>query len=248
MTVVGANRAVASVSSSRRFPFPSHPTLQPLSSQCWYHSGRWLLRGPARTGTNFHVDPNYTAAWNTVILGRKRWLLFPPHVTPPGVAVLPDGTVQQPESVMAWFLRYYQQVHAMDPWRSTVVECTCGPGETVFIPAGWWHLVLNVKDTLAYTQNYVGRSNLPHTLAFLATGQPAHMTHAGPPDLHDQFVAALEAQHPLLLHQAQAAGAGKTSSLWSAWGTTTGHKEERGQTVVAAETAPASASGFSFGF
>ena len=27
----------------------------------------------------------------------------------------------------------------------------------MFLPAGWWHQVINTEDTLAVTQNYVNR-------------------------------------------------------------------------------------------
>lgn len=46
---------------------------------------RWLIMGPNRSGSSFHIDPNATCAWNAVISGSKRWVLYPPGTTPPGV-------------------------------------------------------------------------------------------------------------------------------------------------------------------
>lgn len=43
------------------------------------------MQGPERSGSSFHKDPNSTSAWNGVVTGAKKWILYPPHITPPGV-------------------------------------------------------------------------------------------------------------------------------------------------------------------
>ena len=53
---------------------------------------RWLIMGPARSGSNFHVDPNCNFAWNATVHGRKKWILYPPHVRPPLEDQVFEGT------------------------------------------------------------------------------------------------------------------------------------------------------------
>jgi len=81
--------------------------------------------------------------------------MFPPEVVPPGVHPSPDGAeVACPVSIMEWFMNFYG---ACKDWQRRPVECVCKAGDVVFVPNGWWHLVINLEDSIAITQNYVSR-------------------------------------------------------------------------------------------
>eukprot|EP00934_Nitzschia_sp_Nitz4_P002578 Nitzschia sp. Nitz4//scaffold22_size323478//219395//220603//NITZ4_000562-RA/size323478-processed-gene-0.418-mRNA-1//1//CDS//3329543100//2568//frame0 len=107
---------------------------------------RWILMGPARSGTGLHVDPMGTHAWVTVIEGLKRWVLFP-YGTDKSFIGMQDPQIQS----ALWFDQWYDQVVPNIPG---VIEVLQHPGETVYVPAGWPHLVLNLEPTVAITHNY----------------------------------------------------------------------------------------------
>lgn len=56
---------------------------------------------------------------------------------------------------MQWWLDIYPFLAEKDK----PIECTQLPGETIFVPSGWWHCVLNLETTIAVTQNFVNASN-----------------------------------------------------------------------------------------
>lgn len=107
---------------------------------------KWILMGPARSGTGLHVDPMGTHAWVTVVEGLKRWVLFPYGTDPQLIGI------QDPQIPSAlWFANWYDKAMEAVP---EAVEVLQRPGETVYVPAGWPHLVLNLEPTVAITHNY----------------------------------------------------------------------------------------------
>jgi hypothetical protein len=219
---------------------------------------RWLIVGPARSGSTFHIDPNGTSAWNAVVTGAKRWIMFPPGTVPPGVHPSADGAdVTSPVSLAEWLLSFYDDARAHDP---PPVEFTARAGDLVFVPHGWWHAVLNLEDSIAITHNYVSRRNLLHVLAFLRA-RPEQVSGLGadddddecnpsPPrgryggsggggsggqDLYRRFRTAFEAAYPGELEQLEAAAAATarapTTPFWD-------H----------VRSDPAAATSFTFGF
>jgi len=156
-------------------------------------SFRWILVGPQRSGASFHKDPNATSAWNALLSGRKKWILYPPDIVPPGVHPSPDGwEVATPESVVEWFVDFYDQVQksAVKPF-----ECVTKPGELLFIPSGWWHTALNLEESIAVTQNFVSSQNLLKVNNFLKSKKKQ--------ELYKQFNLKLSENYPGLLQKVE---------------------------------------------
>ncbi|CAK7338922.1 unnamed protein product [Dovyalis caffra] len=83
------------------------------------YAARWIIIGPAGSGSSFYIDPNSTSAWNAVVKGSKKWVLFHPDVIP-----------------------------------SVYIRARMN-SEVIFMPNGWWHLVINLEESIAITRNYV---------------------------------------------------------------------------------------------
>ncbi|KAF2662922.1 F-box domain-containing protein [Lophiostoma macrostomum CBS 122681] len=128
---------------------------------------RWLIMGPARSGSTFHKDPNATSAWNAVLTGSKYWLMFPSSASlppPPGVILSEDHSeITTPLSIAEYLLTFHGLARATPGCK----EGVCGEGEVLHVPSGWFHLVLNLQDGLALTQNFVPRGRLGDVLGFL---------------------------------------------------------------------------------
>ena len=111
------------------------------------------------------------SAWNAVIKGSKKWILFPPRVPPPGVHPTTDGSTvatsvsliecdctqaalvlllfeKVRSSAHRWFINFYPEAQKLAKAVGGM-EGVCREGELIFVPRGWWHCVVNLEESIA---------------------------------------------------------------------------------------------------
>ena len=101
----------------------------------------WLGKGG--TVTPMHRDVPHNL--HVHLRGRKRWLLFPPggaHLYPRGFfSGMPNFSEVDPERPDYAHHPRFRDARAF--------TATVGPGETLFIPSGWWHHTRTLDDALS---------------------------------------------------------------------------------------------------
>jgi histone arginine demethylase JMJD6 len=113
----------------------------------------WLLVGAERSGTPIHNHP-YTVAWNALLVGCKLWCCLPPNVDESLLLYdLEDEDKPFEKSAIEWF----EQIGTLPEGASIIVQ---QPGEVVYVPAGWYHVVLNVELSTAISVSLTLRKDL----------------------------------------------------------------------------------------
>ena len=113
----------------------------------------------AGAGTSFpflHFDVNHDNACITQIMGDKIFWLYPPEQTPymypkPGVA---ESHLSQIGNIEKVDLERFPLFAKARPMKAVL-----GPGDAIFLPAGWWHCTRVLSTSIAIRNSSVSRSN-----------------------------------------------------------------------------------------
>ena len=77
-------------------------------------------------------------------------------------------------TALQWFLLFHNQYPSSAPKPIEILQL---PGETVFVPAGCPHIVINLDTTVSATQNYASEYNLENIWESCKTNEPEFAKH-----------------------------------------------------------------------
>ncbi|KAG8831773.1 hypothetical protein FS842_005227 [Serendipita sp. 407] len=124
---------------------------------------RFVYMGPEGTFTRLHRDVYTSYSWSTNVVGRKRWWLFPPEVTqyitkPNGETIGDDNLLRDTGDAET----VYATVEGWPNWpiaREKMIVVEQEEGESIFVPSGWYHQVLNLTFCISINHNWSNSHN-----------------------------------------------------------------------------------------
>jgi hypothetical protein len=161
--------------------------------------------GAPGSGVGFH---RHGHAWNVVVFGRKRWLLYPPSFLSHSTVSLQNSSLDG----VGWLREYYATVVGTP---LAPLECTIGPGDILYIPAHWNHATINVQTTIGVAMNYADRrSQIVKRPAreFQWTSAPASAVEEGISALADAEAAACGGAMPADGQAEQSSGSSSSAA------------------------------------
>ncbi|KAJ1723527.1 JmjC domain-containing protein 4 [Coemansia erecta] len=112
---------------------------------------RFCYLGGRGTWTPFHEDVWRSYSWSANVCGRKQWTLVPPGQN----ALFTDGLGNWVHDLRAYDATKFPRLNEL-----RTIEIVQEAGETIFVPSGWWHQVVNLEDTISINHNWGNEFNL----------------------------------------------------------------------------------------
>jgi histone arginine demethylase JMJD6 len=154
-------------------PYPAHcgpnwfhsPFFRPIQERIVGGGGHYelFIGGAGRSFPFLHFDAPGAHTFIHQIAGRKKFILFPPSDTP---FLYPcDG-----KSFSVSRLKNLEDVD-LDQFplyaQATRYEDEAGPGESLFMPCGWWHTARMLSFSISLGIDVANQSNWSHVSAYM---------------------------------------------------------------------------------
>ncbi|XP_068620840.1 2-oxoglutarate and iron-dependent oxygenase JMJD4 [Battus philenor] len=101
--------------------------------------------GPENSWTPLHCDVYSSYSWSVNIIGRKKWILFPP------------GEEDKLMDSFGNLPLLFNPEQSIDVKYFEIIQ---ERGDAIFVPSGWHHEVYNVHDTISINHNFINGGNL----------------------------------------------------------------------------------------
>ncbi len=115
-----------------------------LPHHTWTSKLRWFYIGKAFTYSALHYDVINTSAWNYLFYGKKLWLFL-------------DSGKRWPNNRLSVLTNELLQTGKLPSKKFRY--CIQESGDLVFVPAGVAHMVINLTNSLSFTENIVNPDN-----------------------------------------------------------------------------------------
>ncbi len=115
--------------------------MPPICDPALLHTAASFWFGPAGTRTPLHHDT--LMLFHTQVVGRKRWRFVSPLQTP---LLYNRMGVYSPIDLDAPDFGRYPRLR-----EAVVLETVLEPGDTLFLPLGWWHQVASLEMSMSFS-------------------------------------------------------------------------------------------------
>ncbi|KAJ8679824.1 hypothetical protein QAD02_015611 [Eretmocerus hayati] len=110
----------------------------------------FVYMGPKGTWTPLHADVFTSYSWSFNVVGKKRWLLFPPGQED-CLRNINGNLVYDVMSMDSNKIMEYDQSNN----KIVKIDIVQESGEIIFVPSGWHHQVWNLEDTISINHNWL---------------------------------------------------------------------------------------------
>jgi hypothetical protein len=122
---------------------------------------RFIYIGPKHSATLLHHDVLKSFSWSFNVTGKKLWIMFPAQAT--------RGLFDRTGKMLVYDVRNVDPVEFpgfSESWEQRI-EYIQGVGEIIVVPAGWYHQVHNLEDTISINHNFINEDCIDGVIDFL---------------------------------------------------------------------------------